>query len=68
MQEFMIFPTESSTFKEAMKISAKVYHHLKDLEQKGRLGSEFWVENGELATRRSWKAKYPVRSLKYPTG
>lgn len=29
MQEFMILPVGASSFKEAMRIGAEVYHHLK---------------------------------------
>jgi len=29
MQEFMIFPTGASSFKEAMKMGSEIYHHLK---------------------------------------
>lgn len=31
MQEFMIFPTGASSFKEAMKMGSEVYHHLKNI-------------------------------------
>lgn len=34
MQEFMILPTGASSFKEAMKMGAEVYHHLKSVIKK----------------------------------
>ncbi|CAN1275780.1 unnamed protein product [Linum perenne] len=34
MQEFMILPTGAASFKEAMKIGAEVYHHLKSVIKK----------------------------------
>ncbi|XP_039124376.1 enolase [Dioscorea cayenensis subsp. rotundata] len=34
MQEFMILPVGASSFKEAMKIGAEVYHHLKSVIKK----------------------------------
>ncbi|KAL3754091.1 hypothetical protein ACJRO7_001353 [Eucalyptus globulus] len=34
MREFMILPVGASSFREAMKISAEVYHHLKDVIKK----------------------------------
>ena len=32
LQEFMILPTGASSFKEAMKMGAEVYHHLKVIQ------------------------------------
>ncbi len=34
MQEFMILPNGASTFKEAMRIGAEVYHNLKNVIKK----------------------------------
>lgn len=34
MQEFMILPIGASTFKEAMRIGAEVYHNLKNVIKK----------------------------------
>lgn len=34
MQEFMILPVGASTFKEAMRIGAEVYHNLKNVIKK----------------------------------
>jgi enolase len=34
MQEFMILPTGASSFSEAMKMGAEVYHHLKSVIKK----------------------------------
>lgn len=34
MQEFMIFPTGASSFKEAMRMGSEVYHHLKKVIKK----------------------------------
>ena len=46
LQEFMIMPTGASTFREALRMSAEVFHHLKDVLKRKGYGTAVGDEGG----------------------
>lgn len=46
LQEFMIMPTGASTFKEALRMSAEVFHYLKDILKKEGYSTAIGDEGG----------------------